>query len=80
MGEESGSSVTVAVRLRPMNNREKALGTSCCVQMKENQTILTNIQGHVAHKTDKVNKKRLYALILCGFAFMPWNQKMGGGF
>ena len=54
MGEDSGSSVTVAVRLRPMNNREKALGTSCCVQMRDNQTILTNIQGHVAHKTDKV--------------------------
>ena len=56
MGEDSGSSVTVAVRLRPMNNREKALGTSCCVQMRDNQTILTNIQGHVAHKTDKVKK------------------------
>jgi len=51
MGDES---VTVAVRVRPMNKRELALGTSCCIEMQSNQTILKQIDGHVAHKNDKV--------------------------
>ena len=51
MGDES---VTVAVRVRPMNKREIALGTSCCIDMQSNQTILKQIDGHVAHKNDKV--------------------------
>jgi citrate lyase gamma subunit len=52
MGDES---VTVAVRVRPMNKREIALGTSCCIEMQSNQTILKQIDGHVAHKNDKVS-------------------------
>ena len=54
MGEEKGSSVTVAVRVRPMNKREVALGTTCCIRMDKNQTILTPI-GVAAHKADKVH-------------------------
>lgn len=46
--------MTVAVRVRPMNKREIALGTVCCIDMQNNQTILKQIDGHVAHKSDKV--------------------------
>ncbi|KAF0043543.1 hypothetical protein F2P81_004880 [Scophthalmus maximus] len=42
MGEPSldDSNVKVAVRLRPMNRREKELNTKCVVEMVKNQTIL----------------------------------------
>ncbi|XP_047429143.1 kinesin-like protein KIF13B isoform X2 [Mugil cephalus] len=36
----SGSNVKVAVRVRPMNRREKDLKTKCVVEMKGNQTVL----------------------------------------
>ena len=34
------NSVTVAVRVRPMNKREIGLGTKCCIDMVGNQTVL----------------------------------------
>ncbi|KAM7423660.1 hypothetical protein PAMA_000154 [Pampus argenteus] len=42
MGEPSldDSNVKVAVRVRPMNRREKELNTKCVVEMVKNQTIL----------------------------------------
>ncbi|KAJ0056298.1 hypothetical protein NL108_004575 [Boleophthalmus pectinirostris] len=42
MGEPSldDSNVKVAVRVRPMNRREKELNTKCVVEMMKNQTIL----------------------------------------
>uniref|UniRef100_A0A3B3WHX5 Kinesin family member 13Ba n=1 Tax=Poecilia mexicana TaxID=48701 RepID=A0A3B3WHX5_9TELE len=42
MGEPSldDSNVKVAVRVRPMNRREKELNTKCVVEMAKNQTIL----------------------------------------
>lgn len=42
MGETSldDSNVKVAVRVRPMNRREKELNTKCVVEMMKNQTIL----------------------------------------
>ncbi|CDQ76779.1 unnamed protein product [Oncorhynchus mykiss] len=42
MGETSlnDSNVKVAVRVRPMNRREKDLNTKCIVDMEGNQTIL----------------------------------------
>uniref|UniRef100_A0A668AUQ5 Kinesin family member 13B n=1 Tax=Myripristis murdjan TaxID=586833 RepID=A0A668AUQ5_9TELE len=42
MGEPSldDSNVKVAVRVRPMNRREKELNTKCVVEMEKNQTIL----------------------------------------
>ncbi|MED6233480.1 hypothetical protein ATANTOWER_012369 [Ataeniobius toweri] len=42
MGEPSldDSNVKVAVRVRPMNRREKELNTKCVVEMSKNQTIL----------------------------------------
>uniref|UniRef100_A0A3Q1IM07 Uncharacterized protein n=1 Tax=Anabas testudineus TaxID=64144 RepID=A0A3Q1IM07_ANATE len=36
----SGSNVKVAVRVRPMNRREKDLKTKCVVEMEGNQTVL----------------------------------------
>uniref|UniRef100_A0A3B4AUK8 Kinesin motor domain-containing protein n=2 Tax=Periophthalmus magnuspinnatus TaxID=409849 RepID=A0A3B4AUK8_9GOBI len=36
----SDSNVKVAVRVRPMNRREKDLNTKCVVEMEGNQTIL----------------------------------------
>ncbi|KAK9543054.1 hypothetical protein VZT92_000866 [Zoarces viviparus] len=42
MGEPSldDANVKVAVRVRPMNRREKDLNTKCIVEMEKNQTIL----------------------------------------
>uniref|UniRef100_A0A3B4TZA0 Kinesin motor domain-containing protein n=3 Tax=Seriola TaxID=8160 RepID=A0A3B4TZA0_SERDU len=34
------SNVKVAVRVRPMNRREKDLKTKCVVEMEGNQTVL----------------------------------------
>uniref|UniRef100_A0A3P8T569 Kinesin motor domain-containing protein n=2 Tax=Amphiprion TaxID=80969 RepID=A0A3P8T569_AMPPE len=36
----TGSNVKVAVRVRPMNRREKDLKTKCVVEMEGNQTVL----------------------------------------
>uniref|UniRef100_A0A673AVS6 Kinesin motor domain-containing protein n=1 Tax=Sphaeramia orbicularis TaxID=375764 RepID=A0A673AVS6_9TELE len=36
----SDSNVKVAVRVRPMNRREKELNSRCVVQMEGNQTVL----------------------------------------
>lgn len=38
----SSDKVKVAVRVRPFNRREMELGTKCCVDMENNQTILYN--------------------------------------
>ncbi|CAL9701172.1 unnamed protein product [Knipowitschia caucasica] len=42
MGEPNmdDSNVKVAVRVRPMNRREKELNTKCVVEMMKNQTVL----------------------------------------
>ncbi|ESO83150.1 hypothetical protein LOTGIDRAFT_169554 [Lottia gigantea] len=40
--------IKVAVRVRPVNRREKELGTKCVVDMENNQTILHSLKepGH----------------------------------
>ena len=42
------NSVTVAVRVRPMNKREIGLGTKCCIEMVGAQTILQS-SSQVSH-------------------------------
>jgi len=49
----AGNSVTVAVRVRPMNKREIGLGTKCCIEMDGNQTILQS-PNNTVHKQNKV--------------------------
>uniref|UniRef100_A0A3B3QHZ7 Kinesin motor domain-containing protein n=2 Tax=Paramormyrops kingsleyae TaxID=1676925 RepID=A0A3B3QHZ7_9TELE len=39
-GEPTESNVRVAVRVRPMNRREKDLNTKCVVEMEGNQAVL----------------------------------------
>ena len=41
----SDSSVKVAVRVRPFNNREKGLNAVCCIQMKGKKTTIVSDEG-----------------------------------
>uniref|UniRef100_A0AAZ3Q596 Kinesin-like protein KIF13B n=1 Tax=Oncorhynchus tshawytscha TaxID=74940 RepID=A0AAZ3Q596_ONCTS len=50
----SNSNVKVAVRLRPMNRREKDLKTKCVVEMNGNQTVLNPKQTHTHTQTFSV--------------------------
>uniref|UniRef100_A0A3Q3BAV9 Kinesin motor domain-containing protein n=2 Tax=Kryptolebias marmoratus TaxID=37003 RepID=A0A3Q3BAV9_KRYMA len=43
----NNSNVKVAVRVRPMNRREKELKTKCVVEMEGNQTILYPAISHL---------------------------------
>ncbi|GAA6088057.1 kinesin-like protein KIF13B isoform X2 [Tachysurus ichikawai] len=49
MGETSlnDSNVKVAVRVRPMNRREKDLNTKCVIEMEGNQTFLHPTSGNL---------------------------------
>ena len=66
----AGNSVTVAVRVRPMNKREIGLGTKCCIEMDGNQTILQS-PNNTVHKQNKVLNpmSRSILIILKVFAF-----------
>ncbi|XP_060900419.1 kinesin-like protein KIF13B isoform X2 [Labrus mixtus] len=63
MGESSmdDANVKVAVRVRPMNRREKELNTKCVVEMLKNQTILhPNLS-----KADSRSQSKVFAYDYC---------------
>ncbi|XP_061603004.1 kinesin-like protein KIF13B isoform X2 [Cololabis saira] len=66
MGEPSldDSNVKVAVRVRPMNRREKELNTKCVVEMMKNQTILHPAGGNLG-KGDSRNQSKVFAYDYC---------------
>ncbi|XP_029902902.1 kinesin-like protein KIF13B [Myripristis murdjan] len=60
----SDSNVKVAVRVRPMNRREKDLNTKCVVEMEGNQTVLH--PGSVnMNKGDPRNQPKVFAYDYC---------------
>ncbi|XP_072300057.1 kinesin-like protein KIF13B isoform X2 [Eucyclogobius newberryi] len=65
--EENGlsdSNVKVAVRVRPMNRREKDLNTKCVVEMEGNQTVLHPAINN-ANKGDPRNQPKVFAYDHC---------------
>ncbi|RXN32237.1 kinesin KIF13B [Labeo rohita] len=58
------SNVKVAVRVRPMNRRERDLKTKCVVDMEGNQTILHPASGNLG-KGDSRNKPKVFAYDYC---------------
>ncbi|XP_034536081.1 kinesin-like protein KIF13B isoform X2 [Notolabrus celidotus] len=66
MGEPSldDANVKVAVRVRPMNRREKELNTKCVVEMAKNQTIL-HPGGANLGKGDSRNQSKVFAYDYC---------------
>ncbi|XP_017157755.1 kinesin-like protein KIF13B isoform X4 [Poecilia reticulata] len=60
----SGSNVKVAVRVRPMNRREKDLKTRCVVEMEGSQTFLHPAITNV-NKGDPRNQPKTFAYDYC---------------
>ncbi|XP_026197072.1 kinesin-like protein KIF13B isoform X2 [Anabas testudineus] len=60
----SGSNVKVAVRVRPMNRREKDLKTKCVVEMEGNQTVLYPAITSL-NKGDPRNQPKTFAYDYC---------------
>ncbi|XP_034164184.2 kinesin-like protein KIF13B isoform X2 [Pangasianodon hypophthalmus] len=66
MGETSlnDSNVKVAVRVRPMNRREKDLNTKCVIEMEGNQTFLNPASGNLG-KADSRSQPKVFAYDYC---------------
>ncbi|KAG5265366.1 hypothetical protein AALO_G00241610 [Alosa alosa] len=66
MGESSlsDSNVKVAVRVRPMNRREKDLNTKCVVDMEGNQTVLQPAGTNLG-KSDSRAQPKVFAYDYC---------------
>ncbi|XP_056621125.1 kinesin-like protein KIF13B [Triplophysa dalaica] len=60
----SDSNVKVAVRVRPMNRRERDLKTKCVVDMEGNQTVLYPASGNLG-KGDSRAKPKVFAYDYC---------------
>ncbi|KAM9435213.1 kinesin-like protein KIF13B isoform 2-T3 [Clarias gariepinus] len=58
------SNVTVAVRVRPLNRRERDLKTKCVVEMEGNQTVL-HPAGSNLGKGDSRNQSKVFAYDYC---------------
>ncbi|XP_016317136.1 kinesin-like protein KIF13B isoform X3 [Sinocyclocheilus anshuiensis] len=58
------SNVKVAVRVRPINRRERDLKTKCVVDMEGNQTILYPANGNLG-KGDSRSKPKVFAYDYC---------------
>ncbi|XP_016098298.1 kinesin-like protein KIF13B [Sinocyclocheilus grahami] len=58
------SNVKVAVRVRPMNRRERDLKTKCVVDMEGNQTVLYPANGNLG-KGDSRSKPKVFAYDYC---------------
>ncbi|XP_008287785.1 kinesin-like protein KIF13B [Stegastes partitus] len=69
----SDSNVKVAVRVRPMNRREKDLKTKCVVEMEGNQTVLYSSVTN-ANKGDPRTQPKVFAYDYC-FWSMDESQK-----
>ncbi|XP_039546132.1 kinesin-like protein KIF13B isoform X2 [Pimephales promelas] len=63
-GSVNESNVKVAVRVRPMNRRERDLKTKCVVDMEGNQTVLNPSSGNLG-KGDSRNKPKVFAYDYC---------------
>ncbi|XP_067274304.1 kinesin-like protein KIF13B isoform X2 [Pseudorasbora parva] len=63
-GVVNESNVKVAVRVRPMNRRERDLKTKCVVDMEGNQTVLHPSSGNLG-KGDSRNKPKVFAYDYC---------------
>ncbi|KAK7151244.1 hypothetical protein R3I93_012242 [Phoxinus phoxinus] len=63
-GAVNESNVKVAVRVRPMNRRERDLKTKCVVDMEGNQTVLNPSSGNLG-KGDNRNKPKVFAYDYC---------------
>ncbi|XP_077075588.1 kinesin-like protein KIF13B isoform X3 [Siphateles boraxobius] len=63
-GAVNESNVKVAVRVRPMNRRERDLKTKCVVDMEGNQTVLNPSSGNLG-KGDSRNKPKVFAYDYC---------------
>ncbi|KAM9354509.1 kinesin-like protein KIF13B isoform 2-T2 [Pholidichthys leucotaenia] len=71
--DDTDSNVKVAVRVRPMNRREKDLNTKCVVDMEGNQTILHPAITNV-NKGDPRNQPKVFVYDYC-FWSMDESQK-----
>ncbi|KAI3364074.1 hypothetical protein L3Q82_010899, partial [Scortum barcoo] len=69
----SDSNVKVAVRVRPMNRREKELKTKCVVEMEGNQTVLHPAIANL-NKGDSRSQPKVFAYDYC-FWSMDESQK-----
>ncbi|KAI7799898.1 kinesin-like protein KIF13B [Triplophysa rosa] len=61
---QSDSNVKVAVRVRPMNRRERDLKTKCVVDAEGNQTVLYPASGNLG-KGDSRGKPKVFAYDYC---------------
>ncbi|XP_022540279.2 kinesin-like protein KIF13B isoform X2 [Astyanax mexicanus] len=60
----NGSNVKVAVRVRPLNRREKDLKTKCVVEMEGNQTVLQPASSNLG-KGDSRSQPKAFAYDYC---------------
>ncbi|XP_026857246.2 kinesin-like protein KIF13B isoform X2 [Electrophorus electricus] len=67
MGETNlnDSNVKVAVRVRPMNRREKELNTRCVIEMEGNQTFLHPTSGNLGKADSSRNQPKVFAYDYC---------------
>ncbi|KAK5915854.1 hypothetical protein CesoFtcFv8_001409 [Champsocephalus esox] len=80
MGESSldDANVKVAVRVRPMNRREKELNTKCIVDMGNNQTIL-HPGGANLGKADSRNQTKVFAYDYCFWSMDETDKEQFAG-
>ncbi|CAN9506865.1 unnamed protein product [Ophioblennius macclurei] len=72
------SNVKVAVRVRPMNRREKELNTKCVVDMVKNQTIL-HPAGTNLGKADSRSQSKAFAYDYCFWSMDEMEQENFAG-
>ncbi|XP_051920237.1 kinesin-like protein KIF13B isoform X4 [Hippocampus zosterae] len=71
------SNVKVAVRVRPMNRREKELNTKCVVEMVKNQTVLHPAMANLG-KGDSRNQSKVFAYDYCFWSMDESDEKFAG--
>ncbi|KAA0708237.1 Kinesin-like protein KIF13B [Triplophysa tibetana] len=62
---QSDSNVKVAVRVRPMNRRERDLKTKCVVDMEGNQTVLYPASGNLGKGDSSPKEMKVFAYDYC---------------
>ncbi|XP_024909393.1 kinesin-like protein KIF13B isoform X3 [Cynoglossus semilaevis] len=72
----SDTNVKVAVRVRPMNRREKELKSKCVVEMEGNQTVLHPANNNM-NKGDPRNQPKVFAYDYC---FWSMDESQGDKF
>nr|XP_023662465.1 kinesin-like protein KIF13B isoform X2 [Paramormyrops kingsleyae] len=77
-GEPTESNVRVAVRVRPMNRREKDLNTKCVVEMEGNQAVLLPANSSLG-KGDIRSQPKVFAYDYCFWSMdEAQNDKFAG--